>query len=196
MNISLENKSPQFITPRVVYAIINQVFEIRIQAEDVEGEEIVYALLTNGTLITAQITEKGLLTLSNVTDNGTVYIQAKDKRGVQNILVLNVNAIHCPYEHSGRCRQKGNISYPVQPNNYFCQCEEQYTGQHCEVLQNVHVPAEDDDDNTIRIVIIGVVVVVVIIVVILVVCLSVRWRRVRRKEKVARRREAAQRKDG
>ena len=139
-NISLENNSPQFTIPRVVYAIMNQVFEIRIQAEDVDGEEIVYALLTNGTLITAQITEKGLLTLSNVTENGTVYIQAKDKSGAQNILILRVNAIHCPCEHSGRCHQRADVRYPIQPNNYFCQCEEPYTGQHCEVLQN---PCDD-----------------------------------------------------
>ena len=93
VNIFLENKSPQFTTPRVVYAIINQVFEIRIQTEDVEGEEIVYALLTNETLITAQITEKGLLT--SVTRYNQITISVNAKSNTQVNIVKYVKMCTC-----------------------------------------------------------------------------------------------------
>jgi hypothetical protein len=136
VKISLENKSPQFNTPSAMYAIMNTDFQIRIEADDPEEEDIVYILMSNGTLSTAQITEQGLLTVSDVKFNGTVYIRVEDERGAWNILILHVIAMQCPCENHGKCYRKQNIPYPVQPSHYCCQCEEPYTGHLCEIRPN------------------------------------------------------------
>jgi hypothetical protein len=115
---------------------MDEEFQIRIQAEDPEGDNIVYTLMSNGTLTTAEITELGLLTVFDVSKNGTVYVKAEDGKGGENIFILNMRTMQCPCEHSGECFLKQNISYPVQPSHYSCHCKDPYTGRLCEIRIN------------------------------------------------------------
>jgi hypothetical protein len=124
------------MTPRTIYAIIHKNFEIQIQAEDPEGDQIIYELLSNGTLETAAITENGLLTITDVKMNGTVYIQAVDKRGATNYVIIQVKAIQCPCKNNGTCAQKRAISYAVLPSDFYCQCKGPFTGNFCETRPN------------------------------------------------------------
>ena len=106
------------------------------KAEDPEGQDITFTLLSNGTLTTAQIM-KQLVTISNITENGTVFVQVEDNMGAKNLLILKVNAFECPCKHDGKCIQKEGVSYPVQPSDYLCLCEERYYGSVCERRQNL-----------------------------------------------------------
>ena len=101
-------------------------------AKDTENQRMTFTLLSNGTLSTAQLT-KQLLTISNLKQNGTVFVQVEDEMGAKTILILQVNAFECPCEHKGKCNQKQDISYPVQPSDYYCQCEDPYKGDLCEI---------------------------------------------------------------
>ena len=131
----LENRPPQFTIPRTVYAILNNDFEIQIMAVDPENQDMTFTLLPNGTLSTARISKK-LLTISNLKENGTVYIQVQDEMGAKNILIFQVNVFECQCVHSGKCYQNKTIVYPVQPSDYLCQCEDPYTGDRCEIRPN------------------------------------------------------------
>ncbi|CAB4026027.1 von Willebrand factor D and EGF domain-containing -like [Paramuricea clavata] len=130
-----ENRPPQFAIPSAVYAILNNDFKIQIMAVDPENQDMTFTLLSNGTLTTAQIS-KQLLTIPNVKENGTVYVQVEDEMGAKNILILEVNAFECPCVHNGKCYQNKSITYPVQPSDYLCECEDPYTGQRCEIRPN------------------------------------------------------------
>ena len=131
----LENQPPYFTIPSEVYAILNNDFQIQVMAEDPESQDMTFTLLSNGTLTTARIT-KQLLEISNLKQNGTVYVQVEDEMGAKNIFVLQVNAMECPCEHNGKCYQKQTITYPVQPSDYLCQCKDPYTGDLCEIRPN------------------------------------------------------------
>ncbi|CAB4038658.1 latent-transforming growth factor beta-binding 4-like isoform X1, partial [Paramuricea clavata] len=130
-----ENRPPQFTTPRTVNAILNNDTKIQIMAVDPENQDMTFTLLLNGTLTTAQIS-KQLLTISNLKENGTVYVQVQDEMGAKNILILQVNAFKCPCVHNGKCYQNKTIVYPIQLSDYLCQCEDPYTGDRCEIRPN------------------------------------------------------------
>ncbi|CAB4017966.1 von Willebrand factor D and EGF domain-containing [Paramuricea clavata] len=104
-------------------------------AVDPENQDMTFTLLSNGTLITARIS-KQLLTITNLKENGTVYVQVQDEMDGKNILILQVNAFECPCVHNGKCYQSKSIAYPVHPTDYFCQCEDPYTGDRCEIRSN------------------------------------------------------------
>ena len=131
----LENQPPTFTTPHGVYAILNEDFEIQLDAVDPEGQRMTFTLLSNGTLTGVDLI-KHLLTITNIKKNGTVNVQVEDEIGAKSILILQVIAFECPCMHNGKCYQKKNIVYPVHPSDYVCKCEEPYKGEHCEILPN------------------------------------------------------------
>ena len=114
---------------------MNNDFKIEIKAEDPEVQNITFTLLSNGTLSKAQIINQ-LVTVPNITENGTIFVQVEDDMGAQNVLIINVNAFNCPCKHDGKCIQKEGISYPVKPSDYLCQCKEPYYGSVCETRPN------------------------------------------------------------
>ncbi|XP_028418294.1 neurogenic locus notch homolog protein 1-like [Dendronephthya gigantea] len=130
-----KNQPPKFDTPSLVYAILNKDFEILLNAEDDERHDLKFVLLSNGTFATAEITKR-MLKISNVTKNGTVYIQVEDKMGAKSLLRLQVFVMKCPCKHDGECYQKQNVTYPVLPTDYYCQCHEQFSGSLCELRRN------------------------------------------------------------
>ncbi|XP_028412360.1 neurogenic locus notch homolog protein 1-like [Dendronephthya gigantea] len=131
-----ENKPPLIKTPSSVYAILNMDFKIQIEARDPEDEDLVFEVMSNGTLTTAEITENGFLTIPELKESGSVYILVKDKKNAQNFLVLNVKAMQCQCEQNGKCQKKQNVTYPVKRSDYICRCNEPFAGEKCEKRSN------------------------------------------------------------
>ena len=123
-------------TPNTVYAILNNDFKIQIKAEDPEGQNMIFTLLSNGSLTNVQFTKQRLLIISNIEQNGTVYVQVEDEIGAKTIFILRVNVFKCPCMHYGKCYQKKDIVNPLQPSDYLCQCENAYKGDRCEIAPN------------------------------------------------------------
>lgn len=103
-------------------------------AKDPENHSIKFKLLLNGTISTAKILGH-LLIIPKIKENGTVYVQVMDEMGAKTIIVIQILAFKCPCTHSGKCREKNNIAYPVRPSDYFCQCQDPYTGDQCEMMR-------------------------------------------------------------
>ena len=143
-NIFPENQPPQFspYTPHTLHGIINTSLRIKIIAEDREGQNITFTLLKNGTisLSLASITKSGYLVAKLVRKTGTLFIQAEDAMGAKNVLILRVNATECKCGRNGTCVKNPAILYPVQPSDYYCNCQRPFFGKLCENRPN---PCED-----------------------------------------------------
>ena len=122
-------------TPSTVYAILNSDFKIQIKAEDPEGQNMTFNVLSNGSLTSAKFTAEVLI-ISNIKQNGTVYVEVEDEIGAKTIFVLRVIAFECPCMHHGKCLLQKSITNPVQPSDYLCQCENGYDGDRCEIAPN------------------------------------------------------------